>query len=509
MLVLRDYQEELVASTLQALKEGHRNILVVASTGAGKTICFVEICNRISESLREDECILVLSHLSLLTTQTQDKFNKFSEIETGVLQAEKMPSYTANVVISTMQSSRSEEKMTDYIALSEKAPRYIIVDEAHRRFSASYKTIFEMFPEAQIIDFTATPYKNSKIASGFYDKVAFQISMKELIKQKYLVPPILRQIEFNSDDSAVKASLVVKLVQTKEEGKSGIIFAKSKAEAKLFSDVLNKHGIEARTITDEVNEKQREKIFKQYEAGEIKVLVSVDVLTAGFDAPICSFIIMFETGSVVSYIQRTGRALRPYEGKSHANIYYLGKTPKIKSGEIEKLHNNIMNPKKKEDCKTVEELVDWLEDHDQKDSPEYHFSKEVNKAIRLAKKLNLSTLSRLLNTRDFPEKFTGKLIKTLASTYKRPHDKPITPKQRALVDKIIPQVDAAKLTKNEASVLIESVLGKKKHPIDSPYVFKEGPHKGKHVTEVPWAYKKHAKSKSALEVIRAWNNRNK
>lgn len=512
MLQLRDYQEELVQNTIASINKGHRNILNVASTGAGKTICFVELCNRLASQLEEDQCILVISHLSLLTVQTKKKFEEFSDLKVGVLQADKMPRRGSQIIISTMQSSSNEDKMLDYIITSEKRPRYIITDESHRRFSESYSKIYNMFPDAQCIDFTATPYKNRKLASGFYDDIAFQVSMKELVEMKYLVPPVLKQIKLDRKESAVRASLVLKLYQINEMGSSGIIFAKSKDEAKLMSDVLNENGISSFVVTDEVTEKQREVVFEKFNKGEIKCLVSVDVLTAGFDAPICSFVMMFQTGSPTAYIQRAGRALRPYTNKTHANIYYIGETPTIESGEIEKLHNNTLKPKKKEDCETVTELTEWLEDNDLKDSPEYHHSKEVKKACRLADKLKLETLSKLLNTREFPEKFTGKLIKSLEKFKPWKEDRSITNKQKVLLEDILPKEKVNSLTMNEASAVIQSALGKYINPIGSDkHVFQDGLHKGKHVKDVNWAYKsavlKKAPASSAAKTIRSWHRK--
>jgi superfamily II DNA or RNA helicase len=508
-LILRDYQSELVGKTLESLAKGHRNIINVASTGAGKTICFVELCNRLSTTLTHDECILIISHLSLLTVQTTKKFEMFSPIKTGVLQADVMPSSNDTVVISTMQSSRNEDKMLDYVTISGKRPRYIITDESHRRFSDSYTKIYGMFPDAQCIDFTATPYKNGKLASGFYDDVAFQISMQELIKKKYLVPPMLRQIKLDSKDSAVKASLILKLYQTKEQGKSGIVFAKSKKEAKLFADVLNNHGINSWVVTDEVNEEQREVIFQKFDDGEAKVLVSVDVLTAGFDAPICSFVIMFQTGSPTAYIQRAGRALRPYPNKEYANIYYVGKTPQIESGEIEKLHNNVIKTKKKQDCETVEELLEWLEDNDLKDTPEYHHSKEVRKATKLAEKLNLSTLSRMLNTKEFPDKFTGRLIEGL-DNFKCPKkgDSRITAKQKTILEGTVPANKLKELSKYEANAIIYSLTNKYINPEGrDKYMLQDGSKfAGYHIKDTPPLYKRAVAKKRKGPEYEAWRS---
>lgn len=479
---------------------------------SGKTASFVGLSDILARNMGQDEFILVLSHLSILTEQTGESYEKFSDLNVGVLQAERVPNYNCNVVISTVQSSSDEDKMLEYIIMAEKKPRYIIVDESHRRFTSQYSKVFDMFPDAQCIDFTATPFKNRQLATGFYDKVAFQISMQDLIDRGYLVPPMLKQIKFDSmEDSALKCSLVLNLYKEHETGKSSIVFMRTKEECKLMCDVFTQNNIEARVITDDISAVQRNEIFKKYRAGEIKVLISVDVLTAGFDAPICSSVFMFNTKSIIAYMQRAGRSLRPFKDKTHANIYYIGDTPSIESGIIEKMHRNAVQPKRKEDCKTIEELVEWNEDNEvPKDEPEYYHSVQVKKACKLAEKMNLTTLARLLNTQEFPEQFTGKLINGLQSFKAMTKDRSITPKQKAIVDKIIDPAMSATLSMNEASCIITSLTGRVINPTgNDAYIFQDGKYKGKHVKDAPWAYKRMVQRRfpnsRAAKAINAWH----
>ena len=195
MINLRPYQQELVDGVISAIERGDKHTLVVASTGAGKTVCMVKLSELLLEKCAEDEVILILSHLSLLTVQTKSKFKKFSpHTAVGVLQAEKMPSPNDKVIISTMQSAKVFSKIAHYYEMSKKKVKYIFVDESHFRWSDSYKEIFNTFNDAQTIEVTATPYRKNRLATSKYDSVAFQISLQEMIDQKYLVPPVLKQM---------------------------------------------------------------------------------------------------------------------------------------------------------------------------------------------------------------------------------------------------------------------------------------------------------------------------
>ncbi|HBN05098.1 MAG TPA: hypothetical protein DD434_04825 [Bacteroidales bacterium] len=66
----------------------------------------------------------------------------------------------------------------------------------------------------------------------------------------------------------------------------------------------------------------REKILSQFAGGKIDILLAMKILDEGVDIP-CTRNAVFcaSTGNPRQYIQRRGRVLRKFEGKSHANIY--------------------------------------------------------------------------------------------------------------------------------------------------------------------------------------------
>ena len=46
----RVYQTRTIENTLRAIQEGHRHILIIAPTGAGKTVMALEIARRLNEA---------------------------------------------------------------------------------------------------------------------------------------------------------------------------------------------------------------------------------------------------------------------------------------------------------------------------------------------------------------------------------------------------------------------------------------------------------------------------
>jgi superfamily II DNA or RNA helicase len=497
-LKLRPYQQELVDGVISVITRGDSSTLVISPTASGKTVGFIKVCEGLVAASKDDEVVLILSHLDLLTLQTKKKFNKFSSLSVGILQGQKQPDPHDRVVISTMQSARDFTKIATYYEHSGKKVKYIITDEAHMKWSDSYTTIYNTFPNAQLIDFTATPFKNKRLATNGYDSIAFQISLQELIEQKYLVPPVLKQIEVENDTIEKKCAMVLRTYLEFEKGKKAIMFMKSKAECALLSDALTQSGVKSAVVTDNVKGVKREQIFDGYDGDEYDVLVSVNVLTAGFDALKCESVFMYGTESPTVYLQRVGRALRPLDGdsvkphhsKQTARIYVFGDTPTIQSGVIEKHHNMAIKPKKYDDCKTLDEQIEWLEDNDLKDTDEYKFNKAAHKIQKLASKIDMKVLARMIDSKSISSEFMFRLATTV-DKFKpiQGGDTCASSAQKAELSKLgITPSD--EITSNEASLLIQANTGTPMgHHNSSTFVVKSGRYAGSHIRDIPWAYK--------------------
>ena len=517
MLSLRPYQANLVQNVITALNHGDKETLVISPTGSGKTVCVIKIAESLIESANPDEVVLILSHLSLLTEQTKKKFQRFSALPVGILQASRMPRADDRVIISTMQSARDFSKLLSYYETSKKKIRYIITDESHFRWSKSYQSIYETFPNAQLIDFTATPFRNRRLAVNGYDSVAFQTSLSELIDQKYLVPPVLRQMVIEDDTIEKKCAILMQTYVNFERGKKAIMFMRTKEECKLLCDALLFNGINAAVVTDNVRGEKRDKIFQGFDQDMYDVLLSVNVLTAGFDSLLCESVFMFGTHSPTTYLQRVGRAFRPMDGESlkphhskqNARIYVFGSTPTIQSGAIEKHHNRAIRPKKFSECETTEEKIEWLKDSELTDTPEYQFHVASNKVQKLAGKINISALERLIDEGSISDEFMHKLARGVDKFRNiQGGDVKASQKQVKILDSLSFKYPET-ITSSEASFVIQSLTGKiVGHHESDEFVLKIGRFAGSHVKDIPGAFKgivlKRFPTSEAAKKIRAY-----
>lgn len=507
MFELRPYQLTAVENCLTDLKT-HDRIGMVAPCGMGKTICFVEMADRY---LRETgKAVLILSHLDLLNTQTLDKFTKQKpELKVNIFKNGNTLDWDADIIISTMQTSRGEQNIDRLTSYIKKEIGLIIIDECHLLFCESYDKVFALFPNAKIIGVTASPFRSKSIMTNFFDRISFSISLQQLIDDGYLVPPKLNQILKRSTDIEGICAEVVELYREKEIGSKCIVYMRTIKDTKLLRNIFEDNKIKSRSVTSDILGDERDDILTSFSSGDTKVLISVNVLSLGFDSPCIDCIIMpYCTSSPTLYIQRIGRGLRTNPGKTECRVYVYGSQPSIASKLYERLNKKILYQGTDKECETVEDDMEYRELDTS--SEVYLWNKQTFEIIQRMRKMKMDHFADLLNHRKFPPKFMKDINQLLAALPSRqvkvPHgNKPATDNQLTLLFKLGFGSEALSyLTRNEASTMISTLMPKKES-----WIVEDGMHKGKHVSELPFVYRNIILSKSPASplanLIRKWN----
>jgi superfamily II DNA or RNA helicase len=193
---LRDYQKRVVLQTLRAW-EGHQRLLGVAPTGSGKTIIF----SAIAHARQPAGKTLIMAHREELIDQNIDKLYKSTGLIADKEKAEFRARMTSQVVCGSVQSlmgKRRERFAPDHFAT-------IIVDEAHHSLADSYQSVLSYFSGAKVLGVTATPDRGDKKNLGdFFEHVAFEITLPELINSGYLVKPVAKTVPLKIDLRGVR-----------------------------------------------------------------------------------------------------------------------------------------------------------------------------------------------------------------------------------------------------------------------------------------------------------------
>lgn len=351
MIILRpEYQLPMQTNIFQAWNDGHRNVLAVAPTGAGKTAIMSSVTKNIPDPS------VSIAHRQELVSQISLALAR-NEIYHRIIAAEPVIKFcisrhieevgknyhhhNAPVATAGVQTIiRRGDSLTQWCH----SLKMWNIDEAHHVTpDNSWGKAVEMFPNAFGLGFTASPLRADRkplgrALGGMFDHMVLGPSMRDLIKMGYLsdyrlIAPTLSidrsQIPVSEStgelnltktrEASHKSQIVGDIVENYQKfapGKRGIAFVVDIETAKEVSEKFNAAGVRAMAVSSKTPDRIRQDAIRKFSRGEITVLVNVDLFGEGFDVPAVEVVMMGRpTESFGLYLQQFGRALRMFEGK--------------------------------------------------------------------------------------------------------------------------------------------------------------------------------------------------
>lgn len=222
----------------------------------------------------------------------------------------------------------------------------VVYDECHHAVAPANMSVLEqlgVFEDVRCVGFTATMNRSDDYGLGdVWQDVVYKKDILWGIINGFLVDVEAEAIKvdgFSLADIAKKrgdyqegklgdalvasgaGDVVAREYKERAGKKQGIVFCPTVACAEDFLGWFEKHGIRSALIVGTTTIDDRQQIYKQYEAGEVQVLVSVMALTEGFDMPQAEVaVIARPTMSQSLYVQMVGRVLRLFPGKTKALV---------------------------------------------------------------------------------------------------------------------------------------------------------------------------------------------
>jgi superfamily II DNA or RNA helicase len=299
---IRPYQEQAVQACLGALSKSV-NPLLVAPTGAGKTVMASELMRR-WQSATGKPCFF-FAHRSELLDQAQATMDR-----AGV----------KGQALSVFQK--------DFSAVEGREGGLCVFDEAHHAVASSWKNVQANF-KGQSVAITATPDRldRQKIETAGFTQV-FQIPIRELISEGYLVRPLAQKLAVsicdniieNYDDAIEQVARNVVDEFWRYNRKKAIIFLPSVEASKRFNAALREIGVSSGHL-DGTSGKYRAMGVEAFKNGDTQFLCNVSLFTEGFDCPDVDCVVLLrETKSRALWSQMIGRGLRSYPGKKDCLI---------------------------------------------------------------------------------------------------------------------------------------------------------------------------------------------
>lgn len=304
------------------MRDGNNSIVAVLGCGGGKSIIQAEIAR---SATAKGNRVLFLVHRKELCEQIINTF-------TG--QGVDMDRCSVSMVQTV---SRHIDKLPE--------PQIIITDEAHHSTANSFKKIYEAFPEALRLGFTATPCRLNHGGLGeVYEDLITSVSTQWLIENHYLSPYKYYSVKL-ADTSGLhikagdyKADEVAELMQNSEiygetvkqweklaKDKKTIAYCASVEAAEETAEQFRQAGYTAASLSGSTPKEQRTQIMQDFRDSKIMILTNCELFGEGLDVPDCECTVLLRpTQSLTLYIQQSMRSMRYMPGKTAIIIDHVG-----------------------------------------------------------------------------------------------------------------------------------------------------------------------------------------
>jgi superfamily II DNA or RNA helicase len=328
---LRDYQQHAVDDVRISYQRGFKAPLLVAPTGAGKTVMFSHIA---SSAQARGGRVFIVAHRAELLRQISGKLREFN-VDHGIIAAGTAPSPFSSVQVCSVHT------LVRRLDGCQK-PSLIIMDEAHHAVAGSWKEIINAFPTSKLLGVTATPERlDGKGLGDIFDHLVEGPSVASLIKRGFLTKPIYYAppVQFDPKQMRTMAGDFNRADMDRElnqphilgdavshyrklaDGTPAVAFCVNIQHANRTAEAFNAAGYRFETIDGTQTPERRKQLVDMLADGRLHGLASCDLISEGFDLPVVTTAILLRpTKSLSLHLQQIGRVLRVAPNKPNAII---------------------------------------------------------------------------------------------------------------------------------------------------------------------------------------------
>lgn len=340
------FQERILEALCAARAAGRTRNLIVAATGTGKTVIaafdYARFATRVAQDCASNvrANLLFVAHRKEILEQARDCFRTvLRDANFGELLVDGDRPAIWTHVFASVQSLLGAQP---WVTLSPEHYRFIVIDEAHHSTAASYRPLLENCRPAVLLGLTATPERmdGSSILPDFGGECAAEIRLPEALEEKLLCPfhyfgitdPVSLSDErfwrngqydvtaltevYTGDDLRARQRLDAILAglrryQPNLTGIRAVGFCASVAHARYMAAAFNQVGHHAAVIVGETPVAERTALVRDFRAGRIPFVFTVDVFSEGVDVPEINLVMFLRpTASLTVFLQQLGRGLR-------------------------------------------------------------------------------------------------------------------------------------------------------------------------------------------------------
>lgn len=320
----REFQQKAHEALRQGFRDGHKNQLIMAPTGAGKTYLGHRIAH---EALVKGRSVVILCDRTTLINQTSKTADAYGLSAHGIVQANHWRRATDmpyQIASAQTIAKRGFWPKADVI----------IIDEAHTQMKVWTEMVNNT--KAACIGLSATPF--SPGLGKLFTNLINATTMHELTQSGVLVPMRVltcKRADMTgaatsggewTDSAAEERGIqivgdVVKEWVAHAEHRKTIVFGATIKHCQELAHQFLDVGVMAAVFTADTTPAEREMLIKEYSKTDssLRVLISVEALAKGFDVPDVGCVVDCRPlrKSLSTAIQMWGRGLRssPETGK--------------------------------------------------------------------------------------------------------------------------------------------------------------------------------------------------
>ena len=325
----RPFQIKAHESLREGFTGGHKNQIIMAPTGAGKTYIGLHICN---EATRRGKKAVFLCDRTTLINQTSVVADRYG-MRHGIIQADHWRTRPEELLQIASVQTIGKRKFWPQMDV-------LVVDECHTTFKAW--TEFAVETGATVIGLSATPFT---IGLGkIFTNLVNATTMHDLTESGVLVPmrifscskPDMEGAETAGGEWTDKAAeerelkIVGNVVLDWHkfgDNRKTIVFGATIKHCEELCRKFIESGVMAAVFTCETTATERKALLDEYQKpnSHLKVLISVEALAKGFDCIAEGSEVLTHRGLVaIEKVLYNDKLWDGYEFVSHGGIIYKG-----------------------------------------------------------------------------------------------------------------------------------------------------------------------------------------
>ena len=337
----RPYQEQAIDAINSKIMYGGDRGLLLMATGLGKTRVAAGVIEQWINDRPGNEILVIAPSLNLVPQLEASLWPYLPKtVATHILVGSEKPSFQGGVTVATVQSMLNRG--------SEDRERFglVVVDEAHHAPADGYRRLLSDLAPQFVLGMTATPWRgDERRLEDIFGDPTYTVSIVEGMQLGYLaavdyrmmvdtidwdwvrenlhsslsIKELNRRVFIPERDEALVSKIRQHLDQISDP--RAVVFCRSIDHANAISRRLKAEGFAVHAIHSRLDRFVTTKVLRDFRAGDVPIIVTVDMLNEGIDIPDVNFIAFLRvTHSRRIFVQQLGRGLRLSPGKAEVRV---------------------------------------------------------------------------------------------------------------------------------------------------------------------------------------------